>query len=603
MCFGVLRVVEPTRTLRSALMSIARRDLPIVSHALAADSVIIEGPSAAQAVELVKTYHHRTKHHVHHFAASPGYMDWATQPDPFRRYAGAELVKLPWPEEGASPAYAQIHATAGVAPALLSLGSVSRFFGYSLALTAWKQSGGAKWALRANPSSGNLHPTEGYALLSAMDGLDDRSALYHYAPKEHALERRAILRRDAWRDLLAAWPERSFLVGLTSIHWREAWKYGERAFRYCQHDIGHAMAALRVAAATLGWKLFCLDGVASDRIETMLGLNRDADFSGVEREEPELLALVVTAEASVNSPTWQSDSLVDLTETWFGRANPISLKHAFEWPVIEGVAAATRTMHAGSIVEDFTHFPSAELGVAAESTVGRVSSAAIILGRRSATAMDGKTPIPKSTFVRMLARLMPTGDASNMPWDAVPWRPRIHLGLFVHRVVGLTSGLYALVRDPNKFEQLKLAMDQSFRWQRVTDCPNAVALYLLREGDCRQEATAISCGQDIAGDGAFCVSMLAEFDASLKEHGARFYRSLFWEAGMVGHMLYLEAEAAGMRGTGIGCYFDDLVHALFGLESSEWQSLYHFTVGGPLDDPRLTTLPAYPNMSVTGSQR
>ena len=38
-------------------------------------------------------YHERTKHHFHRFAASVGYMDWATQPDPFRRYDGALLVR------------------------------------------------------------------------------------------------------------------------------------------------------------------------------------------------------------------------------------------------------------------------------------------------------------------------------------------------------------------------------------------------------------------------------------------------------------------------------------------------------------------------------
>ena len=46
---------------------------------------------------------------------------------------------------------------------------------------------------------------------------------------------------------------------------------------------------------------------------------------------------------------------------------------------------------------------------------------------------------------------------------------------------------------------------------------------------------------------------------------------------------------------GIGCYFDDLVHRSFGIRSRAWQSLYHFTVGGPLNDERLATLPAYPD--------
>ena len=85
----------------------------------------------------------------------------------------------------------------------------------------------------------------------------------------------------------------------------------------------------------------------------------------------------------------------------------------------------------------------------------------------------------------------------------------------------------------------------------------------------------------------------ADYMDSLTTYGAAFYRNLFWEAGMVGQVLYLEAEAAGIRATGIGCYFDDPVHAAFGIVVREWQSFYHFTVGGPVEDGRLTTLPAY----------
>ena len=61
-------------------------------------------------------------------------------------------------------------------------------------------------------------------------------------------------------------------------------------------------------------------------------------------------------------------------------------------------------------------------------------------------------------------------------------------------------------------------------------------------------------------------------------------------------MLYLEAEAAGVRGTGIGCYFDDSVHEILGLTDETFQSLYHFTVGTPLEDSRLQTLPAYAHL-------
>jgi hypothetical protein len=87
--------------------------------------------------------------------------------------------------------------------------------------------------------------------------------------------------------------------------------------------------------------------------------------------------------------------------------------------------------------------------------------------------------------------------------------------------------------------------------------------------------------------------MIADLDASLQEFGPSFYRHLFWESGVVGQVLYLEAEAAGARATGIGCFYDDAVHDVLGLRGHAFQSLYHFTVGTPVEDNRLTTEPGY----------
>ena len=87
--------------------------------------------------------------------------------------------------------------------------------------------------------------------------------------------------------------------------------------------------------------------------------------------------------------------------------------------------------------------------------------------------------------------------------------------------------------------------------------------------------------------------MLAEFGDTVRHGGPCWYRRLFWESGVLGQMLYLEAEAAGIRSTGIGCYFDDVFHDLLGIQTDAFQSLYHFSVGGPIDDPRLTTLAPY----------
>ncbi|MGD0679767.1 MAG: SagB/ThcOx family dehydrogenase [Polyangiaceae bacterium] len=570
----------------------ARTRLALVTDVVPAPIGADEPPEAeASAEETVVGYHERTKHHYRRFAASLGYLDWATQLDSFRRYDGAPLMDLPLPKEGRDLPYWQLYVTPGVRPAPLTVDSISVFFRYSLSLTAWKRAGESTWALRANPSSGNLHPTEAYALLPAVGDLNDVPGVYHYAPKAHGLERRADIDAEAWVTCMAPSPAGSFLVGLSSIHGRESWKYGERGFRYCQHDVGHAIATLRFAAAALGWGLRLLDGIDDSAVARLLGLDRDRDFEGAEREQPELLALV--GPAPTRDTRRPDESIRQAIATrWYGKANVLSPEPGVQWPVIDEVARATSNSRL-AMNEDLSGYPSE--GELFESPVrsGSLSAERAILGRRSAVSMDASTAISSAAFFRMMGRLVPTADGRSVPWDAVSWRPRIHLGLFVHRVDGLPSGLYALARDPAKVDALRRAMRPDFLWQRPLACPRGLPLYLLEEGDFRALAAQVSCGQDIAGDGAFSLGMIADYMNSLASRGAAFYRNLFWEAGLVGQVLYLEAEEASIRATGIGCYFDDPVHDVFGIMSRDWQALYHFTVGGPVDDTRLTTLPAY----------
>jgi hypothetical protein len=46
-------------------------------------------------VETVMRYHERTKHRFNRYADGPRQLDWANQPNPFRRFEGAPLVRLP----------------------------------------------------------------------------------------------------------------------------------------------------------------------------------------------------------------------------------------------------------------------------------------------------------------------------------------------------------------------------------------------------------------------------------------------------------------------------------------------------------------------------
>jgi len=185
--------------------------------------------------------------------------------------------------------------------------------------------------------------------------------------------------------------------------------------------------------------------------------------------------------------------------------------------------------------------------------------------------------------------------SGQFPFNALPWRPRIHLAIFVFRVRGVEPGLHLLVRNRDHETALRAALKKEFAWEKPGNCPEGLDLYRLLSGDARDAARRISCHQEIAADGCFSLGMIAEFEGALDRSGAWCYPRLFWEAGLIGQVLYLEAEAHGIRGTGIGCFFDDPMHDLLGITDRSFQDLYHFTMGGALGDERLLTLPPYPS--------
>ncbi len=435
----------------------------------------------------VHEYHDGTKHHFHRFARSLGYLDWASQPNPFRSFRDAPIVALS-PRPGAAPGTALV-------------GDLLR---HALGLSAWKEFRGSRWSLRVNPSSGNLHPTEAYVVVGPRAGVTDTPAVLHYAPDRHALEQRCVFDPASWAEALGD-STQTFFVALTSIHWREAWKYGERAFRYCQHDLGHAIAAVRIAAAMTGWRAEMLPDCSQRNIASFTGIDRDQDYVDAEREEPGcVLAVTPPQAASSRSPVPRPQSpvagrarLIEAVRDgqWTGRANQLSEDHV-EWTFIDEAARATEDAGRDGLQPVLYPGPSNLAPF----------TRALVVQRRSALALDGTSSIATDRFFAMLSQTM---------------------------------------------------------------------------------------HQEIAADGFFSLGMLADFDRSLQECGPSFYRHLFWESGVVGQVLYLAAEAAGARGTGIGCFYDDPVHDVLGLTGHAFQTLYHFTIGMPVEDTRLTAQPGY----------
>ncbi|MCK5716457.1 MAG: SagB/ThcOx family dehydrogenase [Thiomargarita sp.] len=535
--------------------------------------------------ETVLAYHERTKHHIERYARGPAHINWNAKPDSYRRYTGAKCFELPLVADTLTSAYVNLYRPKAITQQPITLNKVAALLELSLGLSAWKQYENERWALRCNPSSGNLHPTEGYVVLPKM--LNIPAGVYHYLSEEHVLEHRGILGASGVKHIGSLLSNNSFLIGLSSIPWREMWKYGERSFRYCQHDIGHAIAAIRYAAATLGWQVLLLEDWADTDILVTLGLDQEEDFHTSEREIPEvMLCISATEEGQHIVGSEITDALINIT--WKGIPNILDTNHHYEWPLVETVINATYKPLTEK--RDWIAPPLPPLLPLACNR----RAINVIRQRRSAQLFDAVTHITTKAFYRLLDSTLPRPGAA--PWDVFRHRPLLHLILFVHRVTGLSPGVYILLRCDGVEEEFQIALQREhFNWIKQTGCPKHFQLYQLVSGDAKTVAQQISCHQEIAADSAFSLGMLSEFHIGL-QYGPWAYRQFFWEAGMIGQVLYLEAEALGLRGTGIGCYFDDVVHNLLGLISTRYQSIYHFSVGTPPQDKHLQTLPPYAHL-------
>lgn len=544
-----------------------------------------------EKLNTVLEYHKRTKHHFHAYARGPGYLDWNNQPKAFRRYSGVEIFPLDKSFQRHSPPYEKSFWLGKIPSQPINASTIGQLYFDSLSISAWKSTGSDRWALRVNPSSGNLHPTEGYLICSAVEGLSNTPAVYHYAPDEHLLEERAIFPVDVWEALTYQLPENVILVGLTSIFWREAWKYGERAYRYCQHDIGHAIAAISIAAGGLGWQLRMLDDLSSRQIALLLGLPQNSD---PESEHSEVILAVYPNETRQVNWKLPEEIIARFTDLeWRGIPNTLSTSYR-DWSIIQEVSKAV-DKPSGQVIRSDQHLSQRQFCLdKSRDFPEKPRLREIVRRRRSAVAMDGQTHIDLDSFYKILCSTLAMPD--RIPFYFLPWSPKVHLVIFVHLVDGLETGLYLLVRDNNQLEDLRRAIKGDFSWEILRNKPDGLELFKLAEGDGRALARQISCHQDIAAYGCFSLGMIAHFEPSLREQGAWFYPYLYWECGMIGQILYLEAEATGLRGTGIGCFFDDAMHSILSIDSFEYQDLYHFTIGGSLEDMRLTTLPAYPNL-------
>lgn len=520
----------------------------------------------ASPVDVVSAYHGRTKHRADGFAAGPTSVDWDTQPAASRRYIGAPEIALPLVYElpGGSPGAAALagQLTAPLrAPAQIvtwDLWVLGAFLHLALGVTGERGIGGERWSVRANPSSGNLHPIEAYVLARGLCFVPD--GVYHYDPEAHVLERVAH-----WSIAPEA-HEQGLAVALTSLPARETWKYGERALRYVQLDAGHALGALQLAAEAFGANLREVAEVRGARLAACLGLPQ----AGGALEEPEVLVAVghqsLPAIVGARGPAFGSQP------SWGGfTPTPVVEPLERQWPVVVQACEASRAPATTLEAQGLGTLPRLRRGTDARLVLKSTRSVGeVLLGRRSARRFDSGHELKQSQLQAVASGMLERTLALRQTFgkDAA-----VQCILMVQRVAGLASGFYGLSEllhlDGASWASQAGAPVPGLPLQCIAEVDRKVLKRWARESYCRQ---------DVASCSSLGITFLAPLLAAVQQH-PHAYRALHRQAGWLGQYLYFLAEAQGLQGTGVGCFLDDEVSCYLPAAQGQYQVLYHFALG------------------------
>lgn len=487
-------------------------------------------------------YQKATEHTVENLYTSPHTLDWANQPNPFRSYVGALVVRLPVPKTHFTIAWPQQANN----PLPFHIESLSMFLYHSVAIAAWKevQSTKTRWPLRVNPSSGNLHAEEIH--LCILDTIGLENGIYHFNVESFNLEKRIHLDDELSSYVrFVSKTDAPLKILLTTIVWREAWKYRNRAFRYCLLDGGHTEASLRIAGAHLGWKSIANRTFADNIMSSLFGLPND--------ETP-----VSFVEFGTPKRDTHPDVQIKRPKT-LGKPGILS-EHIISYPLIKRVVHATAQ---ASKTEGFTIKASLELQPRPSSFLNK-SWTTLVRTRRSGIKFDGITGCTYEDLKWIIS------TALNQSWywsNGKVQKEWVVIYVYAHLVEGLVPGIY--LYDDNT-RQCKA----------------------IFKGDVKKLAIKLSLFQSIAGHSAFALSMLSNYYDIYENFGEKALRLAYQSAGRVGQSLYLAAESIGLNATGIGAYFDQDVRQVLSLDDS-WFVLYNFTIGRALRDSRLKYLPAY----------
>ncbi len=518
---------------------------------LLSNSTSVPGAAGSADAELatVLRYHEYSSESRQSIFARAVSVNWGEAPDDFKTYPNAQRIALPkW--QGRGLGFDAALQGPGAAAERIELAQLGRILYLTAGITG--QRGGS--AMRAAPSSGGLFPAELYVAVrqdikpggahpSASAAVELAAGLYHYEVQSETLERvagpealpavQAGLSQSAPVSVIVA-----AIMARTGYKYRDR-AYRDRAYRYVAADLGHLLENLRLAGHALGLRSAILSAFDENALGAALGLNAS---------EENVLAVMNLhlPDPSQAGGVAQGAGQGAATGAAKGAAQPQASPRFL-------VAPAATTAHG---VTGMIHQATSLQSVPPAATPA-ISGPVIALPAVTVLSTDVQTLIPKRRSQRRfsdnalslaqlaasLQHLQPNSQLSGA----------LDLHLVVNRVQGIASGVYQYL-------------------------PQRHALHQVRAADVAAAAQSAALDQDVIGNAAVVLLISARRELVLRE-GARGYRHMFLEAGMVGQRWLLAAVAQGLGACPVGAFYDDEAARMIGLNPQQHWVLHFAALG------------------------
>ncbi|MGI0032092.1 MAG: SagB/ThcOx family dehydrogenase [Nitrososphaeraceae archaeon] len=505
-------------------------------------------------VKYALEYHQETKHSEVSIRSSNLYLDWDNKPQPFKFYTSIQSIHLPVDFPIPTLNVITMKDTDHVScPDNIIINSklLSSLLFFSSGITREIKFPHGRYFMRAAPATGALYPIELYIVSENISGL--QAGVYHFCPGQFTLTKlrsgdyRLLLSEAAGYDQVIR--DSPFTIILTSIAWRNAWKYQARSYRHWFWDSGVITANLLATATSFGLDTKFILGFVDKAVNEILCLDEEKEASIV--LAPVGIGLSLREPQQAENPAKFVPDIV-----------PISKSKEIEYPQIWRLHKVSSFNSNGEVrkwtrsiamVQDIKEAENNDVVLQSklidpESVISQPLSNIILL--RGSTRKFSRRPI---TFVQLSNILYSLTRTFHS--DFVDKMSMIDIYFIANDVTNIQKGAYFFNRKNNSIDLLKVNVHRN------------MSGYLCLE-------------QSLFSDASVVFYMMTNLKLIVDTLGNRGYRLCQFESGIIAGRIYLSAYSQGIGASG-STFYDDAVTEFFSPHAKDKDAMIAVGIGIP----------------------